>query len=215
MHILKKYCFFLCCLLCAFRVSASNTETQMVQKCLNSDRIKYFFGNYGVEVLDLNSSLFPKSRISNLHSIHDGKKVMRTLAVVDFTSSLPPSLQKAHQEIENGGSIGIVLRQNGWTIQKKAIYFGKLPLSSNLMQWMDEQRTSQANIYIYLLEVSKEDSGPIPYCTITEVYSPQYLTEDHLKTIYKQDYENHLTISSEKAYLLAKLKEFIYQFPEI
>lgn len=56
----------------------------ILKQKLNSDRIKFLFGSYGVDPLNIQSSVFPNSRISNLHSTHDGKKIMRTLAVVNF-----------------------------------------------------------------------------------------------------------------------------------
>lgn len=45
------------------------------KKMLNSERIKYLFGSYGVEVLNNTTTSFPGCRISNLHSLHDGQKI--------------------------------------------------------------------------------------------------------------------------------------------
>jgi hypothetical protein len=77
---------------------------------LNSERIEYFFGNYGVDQLQIESPLFPFSRISNLHSIQQDKKIMRTLAIVDFFQPMHADLCAVHHTILTGKSIGAALQ---------------------------------------------------------------------------------------------------------
>ncbi|MCB1073134.1 MAG: hypothetical protein H7A41_03295 [Chlamydiales bacterium] len=84
---------------------------------LNTQRIQHFFGSVGVEVLEIDSSVFPEKRISNLHSLdEEGQKQMRTLAIVDFAQPIHPDLTEAHQEIVAGGAIGTTLQKYQWKI---------------------------------------------------------------------------------------------------
>lgn len=181
---------------------------------LNSDRIEYFFGSYGVDVLDIQSTAFPDSRFSNLYSIHNGKKIMRTLAVVDFYQPASPELSKAHQDIMEGKSIGIALRDNGWTIHKKPVYFSSIPLTPAVMAWMDEPNVAQAALHIYRLDVSGNGiSDPIPYCTIIEVHSPQYLSVEWLKALYPDQFQAFSVQSKEAAALACRLTALLQSFP--
>ncbi len=152
---------------------------------LNSDRISYFFGSYGIEPVPLSSTPFQNLRISNLHSIHEGKKVMRTLAVVQFIEPLPQSLKKVHDAILQGQSMGIALREDGWTIDKAPVHFGSVSLSPALKAWMQEENSDVCAVHIYRLDVSKSGSAErLPYCTIIEVHSPQYLDALWLRALY-------------------------------
>lgn len=181
---------------------------------LNSDRIDYFFGSYGVDVLDIQSNAFPGSRFSNLYSILNNKKIMRTLAVVDFYQPASPELSKAHQDITGGKSIGIALRDNGWTIHKKPVYFGSIPLTPALMAWMDEPNAGQAALHIYRLDVSGNgQSESIPYCTIIEVHSPQYLSIEWLQALYPDQFQTFSVQSKEAAALACRLGVLLQSFP--
>ncbi|MBA2368430.1 MAG: hypothetical protein H0V82_05330 [Candidatus Protochlamydia sp.] len=181
---------------------------------LNSDRIEHFFGSYGVDALEINSHVFPLSRIANLHSVHQGKKIMRTLAIVDFFQPTPIYLSPVHQEIIEGKSIGIALREQGFTLHKNHVYFGTVSLSPELMDWMDEHFMDQASLHIYRLEVSRDDkSEPVPYCTILEVHSPQYLTEKWLQALYEDQYKKFSVKSKETELLLDRLSILIQDFP--
>lgn len=66
------------------------STVELLKPKLNSDRIEYFFGNYGVDTLEIHSNVFPFSRIANLHSVHDGKKVMRTWQSLIFVLLFHP-----------------------------------------------------------------------------------------------------------------------------
>ena len=85
---------------------------------LNSDRIEYFFGSFGVDIFENIPTPFIESRVSNLHSIHNNQKVMRTFAVIDFQQPIHDSLKRVHQEIKDGTAIGIALRRSGCNLEK-------------------------------------------------------------------------------------------------
>jgi hypothetical protein len=204
-------CVFLAC---GFLEAAPELEEKVVELLkpkLNSDRIEYFFGNYAIETLDIQSSAFPGSRITNLYSVHEGKKVMRTLAVVDFFDPVHPNLKEAHRQISEGKSIGIALRDEGWMIQKRPVYFGEIALSPSVMEWMDEAHQNQAAVHVYRLEVSKNNEM-IPYCTIIEVHSPQYLSQEWLKAFYPDQYDAYSVVNQETADLLERLSILMKEF---
>lgn len=178
---------------------------------LNSDRIAYFFGSYGVESLQTTSSPFRESRISNLYSIHDGEKIMRTLAVVDFNQPVHENLKQVHNDICQGQSIGIALRQNGWQLDKLPLYFGSISLSPQLQALMHEKSSDQAVIHIYKLNVFQENSKEhLHYCTILEVHSPQYLDEHWLKALYPDQYDTYRERSDELCLLVDSLNSLIH-----
>lgn len=181
---------------------------------LNSDRIALFFGNYGIEQLKACSTSFAGSRISNLYSTHDGVKIMRTLAIVDYANPVDPLLKESHEKILSGTSIGIALRDAGWELVKKPIYFGQKSLSPNVMKWMHENKQSSGAIHIYQLEVKNADHPAlIPYCTIIEVHSPQYLTNDWLKALNSKDYFEYQTENPNVKNLLMRLENCLTEFP--
>ena len=170
--------------------------------------------SYGVDPLDIKSPVFPASRIANLHSMHQDKKIMRTLAVVDFFQPMHPDLNGVHREIIEGKSIGIALRDQGWKIHKKPVHFGLIALSPGLMDWMDEHSVDQAALHVYRLEVSNSDkSDLIPYCTILELHSPQYLSEEWMQALYEDQYKEFSTLSTETSDLISRLSKLIQEFP--
>ena len=181
---------------------------------LNSERIEHLFGSYGVELLDINSPDFSENRISNLHSLHNGVKVMRTLAIVDFAKPVHGDLIDAHDEIQAGGSIGAVLKRDGWKISKVPLHFSVVTLSPNVMLWMDEPNQSQAALHMYKLEVARDSaSESIHYCTIIEIHSPQYLTSEHLQALNGDHYERFNEKTDEVSRLLAKSERLLDNFP--
>jgi hypothetical protein len=182
---------------------------------LNSQRIEYFFGSYGVETLPIVSSPFGESRIANLYSIHDGQKIMRTLAVVEFQQPVHESLKQAHDAISQGQSIGIALQKSGWTIDIVPVYFGSVSLSSQLKAWMQADGYDQAAVHIYKLHVFRNPSEDrLHYCTIIEVHSPLYLDENWLQSLYPDQYQDHRKKSSEIDALLKSLTTLIHEFPK-
>lgn len=180
-------------------------QVTLLQPKLNSDRIEYFFGNYGVEKMNVCSRQFPHGRISDLYSTHDQQKIMRTLAMVDFANPIPTELQSVHEKIEKGASIGIALRQAGWTIEKKPVYFGELPISTALAKRMQTTSPAMAATHVYQLVVSKDSQPSFPYCTIIEIHSPQYLTPKWLAALNATDFSNYQTQSSDVKKLLRRV----------
>lgn len=184
---------------------------------LNTQRIEYFFGSVGVDVLDIESSAFIEKRVSNLHSLHEnGKKVMRTLAIVDFNQPVDPQLRQVHQEIKDGGAIGATLQKHDWKIAKKPIYFSTIFLSPTVMEWMDEAESNEAAIHIYELEVTRYDSSvSIPYCTIIEIHNPQYLTTEYLEALYDDQFNQYHQKNDSIDSLISRCYQLMEIFPAL
>lgn len=181
---------------------------------LNSDRIAHFFGSFGVDQISIGSSPFQDCRIANLYSLHDGQKFMRTLAVVDYQQPVHENLKQVHQEICQGASIGIALRQHGWKLDKVPVYFGSVALSPQVQAWMHEKESSRAAVHIYKLMVFKNEGDErVHYCTIIEVQSPQYLDENWLQSLYPDQYKNYRESTKEVSMLINSLNTLIDQFP--
>lgn len=175
---------------------------------LNSERIEYFFGNYGIDQLDVCKTPFPKGRVSNLYSIHENKKLLRTLAITEFETPVNPSLISAHKKIVAGASIGASLRQAGWKINKEPIYFGKISLTPQIMHLMHTEVSNQAAVHIYRLGVHKtEEDKIVPYCTIIEVHSPEYLGLDGLELIYDAQFQRFNKANESIGFLMKRIQE--------
>lgn len=206
------YRFFFFLFFLSTAVAAPEIQQYIVEQLkpkLNSDRIEYFFGSYGVDPLEMDSIF----RVANLYSLENGKKVMRTLAVVDYFQPVDPALLDVHQQIVEGKSIGIALRDKGWKIHKNPVYYGSIALSTNLMEWMDEHETRQGATHFYRLEVSKDDLATIPYCTILEVHSPQYLSLKWLQALNEEQCSTIFT--KEASDLMSRLVLLVQEFPSM
>ena len=121
-------------------------------------------------------------RVSNLY---DGKKITRTLAVVDYPETIDSSFAKEHQMIVAGGSIGNVFKSRGWLIEKKNIYLGELAPSADykkLYALMGNIPPSKLSVWIYVFNIRRGEKT-FPYATISEVYHPDYLSLANLKCI--------------------------------
>jgi putative ubiquitin-RnfH superfamily antitoxin RatB of RatAB toxin-antitoxin module len=183
---------------------------ELLKPKLNSERIEYLFGSYGVESLNVCSDIFKESRISNLYSVHDGDKVMRTFAVVDFVKPIPQSLVSVHHQIQTGASIGTALRNAGLIVIKNPIYFGEIDLSIGLLKKMHEKSDYKGAVYIYQLQVmDPKDASQVPYCRIIEVYSSQYMNLQWLKALNNNDYAAHLIMNDATKELLDRAQHCI------
>jgi hypothetical protein len=91
---------------------------------LNSERIEFCFGGYGVEQISNCKDIFPDNRISSLYSTHGKDKIVRTLAIVEFENPINQALVPVHHAILSGGSIGTELRKAGWTIRNEQPILG-------------------------------------------------------------------------------------------
>ncbi|AEV98832.1 hypothetical protein A4D02_09800 [Niastella koreensis] len=153
-------------------------DSTLSAKLLNSERIEKKFGSYGIDVLYNTAQL----RVSNLY---DGKKITRTLAVVDYPETIDSSFAKEHQLIVAGGSIGNVFKSHGWIIEKKNIFLGELAPSADykkLYALMGNIPPSKLSIWIYVFYIRKEGKS-FPYATISEIYHPDYLSLANIKCI--------------------------------
>jgi hypothetical protein len=162
------------------RATVAPCDSTLSAKLLNSERIEKKFGGYGIDVLYNSAQL----RVSNLY---DGKKITRTLAVVDYPETIDSSFAKEHQIIVAGGSIGNVFKAHGWMIEKKNIFLGELAPSADykkLYALMGNIPPSKLSVWIYVFYIRRGDRS-FPYATISEVYHPDYLSLANLKCINK------------------------------
>jgi len=149
---------------------------------LNSQRIRQRFGSYGIEVVRNSDGL----RVADLYSLEDGRKVMRTLAVVIYPRTIPSLILAEHREIENGGSIGEVFNQHGWSIRKQNIYFGDIlaqPGYTGVYAAMGGIPPTDLAVHVYRLSVGKSGHW-LAYARIAEVHHPDYLELLELEDIY-------------------------------
>lgn len=182
-----------------------------LQPKLNSDRIEYFFGSYGVDTLTIDSPKFPNGRFTNLYSIHNGQKITRTLAIVEFQLPVLPHLQKTHAEIQAGKSIGIALREAEFSISKQPVFFGEIAFTPQLAKWMQQDKIDSpaCSIHCYQLRVSNESKQDVPYCTITEIHSSHYLDTQWLKALYPNEYSQYSTITPAIEERLDRIRTFL------
>lgn len=161
-------------------------DSTLPANLLNSERIEKRFGAYGIDVLYNSADL----RVSNLY---DGKKITRTLAIVNYPETIDSSFSKEHQQVVNGGSIGSTFKTGGWKIVKKTIYLGELSPSAEykaLYKLMGNITPQKLSIWMYVFYIQKNGSE-YPYVTISEIYHPDYLSLADLMCINK-DAEAHL-----------------------
>ncbi len=141
-------------------------------RALNSDRIRQRFGSYGVKVLRQDEQL----RVSNLHSTHAGQAICRTFAVVRFAQPIPAELSKAHAAIGAGGSIGEVLRQQGWQIKKQRLQVTTLNAmpGSEAGRLMGLTEATALATDVYQLSAQR-GARTLNFATIAEIHHPDYL----------------------------------------
>ena len=175
---------------------------------LNSERIQDIFGIYAVELLPINSKNFPDARISNLHSLDKGRKITRTLAIVDFFGDLPQELQECHKKIVAGGSIGSTLKGCGFKIAKAPVYFGEHNTESSIYPFMNIKE-SLLPLHIYELRVEKDSLSSTKYCTIIELHHPDYLDFAWLKLLYPANFETYTKKNQNVEKIMRKISLFL------
>ena len=146
---------------------------------LNSERIEQKFGSYGIDVLK-NS---PAIRVSNLYSLHDGRKICRTLAAVNYPALVDPQYVREHEQIVGGQSMGAVFVRNGWVVEKRHRYFGTLPMTEGLSRLMGGASAEHVAVHIYVLAIEKAGFS-LEYASIAEIHHPGYLSLEDLRDIY-------------------------------
>jgi hypothetical protein len=153
----------------------------------NSERIRQKFGSYGIEVLESGVRI----RVSNLYSVENGVKTNRTFAVVVYPAMIDKEFSREHDAIINGQSIGIVFKNNGWMIDKRHQYFGKVDRASggpgSVSVFGDIGKTRPV-VHVYSLFIRKNGSE-FHYASIAEVHHPEYLEWEDLHSIYGNEFD--------------------------
>lgn len=146
---------------------------------LNSERIEQAFGSYGIEVLYSDARI----RLSNLYSVHGGRRITRTLAIVRYPDEINEAFAKEHAAILEGGSIGATFQAAGWRVIKDYHQYFRSFLSPRLADLMDVAPGTPMASHAYELEIAKDDEH-YDYALIVEIYHPDYLSESDLVDIY-------------------------------
>ena len=168
-------------LLCLAAAGCASNSLQ-----LNSERIARKFGNYHVELLETTDNI----RVSNLYSMGPVGPVCRTFAVVGLTDDVDDGFAAEHAEILEGGSIGAVLRRNGWAIEKRHLYIGEIKIGRQAVRvarLMRIKPPATTAVHIYLLAISKVGMS-FDYAMIAEVHHPDYLTIGALWSLFGSEY---------------------------
>ena len=142
---------------------------------LNSDQIMQKFGSYGVEVLSQSDGV----RLANLYSQHDQLAICRTLAVTRFHEPTPSSLAEADSHIRQGESIGMTLKEAGWSVDKHVAteclapagkYFEALTAGT-------VPRGTEITVRVYTLRTTQGEQS-VDYAAIAEAYHPAHITSE-------------------------------------
>ena len=142
---------------------------------LNSDQIMQKFGSYGVEVLSQSDGV----RLANLYSQHDQLAICRTLAVTRFHEPTPSSLAEADSHIRQGESIGMTLKEAGWSVDKHVAteclapagkYFEALTAGT-------VPRGTDITVRVYTLRTTQGEQS-VDYAAIAEAYHPAHITSE-------------------------------------
>jgi hypothetical protein len=157
---------------------------------LNSTRIELKFGSYGVQVLAQDMFAASATRLSNLYSIHEGEKITRTLAFTKyveakFMDKFDDQLKVAHEEIVAGGSIGATLKKYGFELIKDFRFKGLVEDMPTQVQTLMHTKDNTFATVIYDL-FAKSEKAYCFYCTIVEVYAPEFLTLEEIDLIYPE-----------------------------
>lgn len=179
---------------------------EQLRPLLNSERIQACFGSYGVEVLEQQGNL----RISSLYSlagstpassrergslphvggseaadIPAGTHVTRTLAISEFASDLPETLQSPYQAIRRGASMGATLQAAGWQVDKRQRYIGEVPISTinDCLSGLPADSPQPWAAQVYDLWVLR-DGREFRFALLAELHDPSYLSLQDLQQIY-------------------------------
>jgi len=148
---------------------------------LNSERIESCFGSYGVEIVEQQGNL----RISSLYTLAADIRITRTLAISEFASDLPASLETAYQAIRAGSSMGATLQASGWRVDKRQRYLGEVP-ARDAWRCMSGQAESGAGemlaVQVYDLYVVSA-TETVRFALLAELHDPRYLTLTDLQQI--------------------------------
>ena len=155
-------------------VFAAATSTCVVEpEQLNSELIADRFGNYGIELIDVEDGV----RRSSLYSVGDGTKTCRTFAAVRI-DELPDGLVDGeHDLIMRGASIGATFRNHGWNVFKETVHVDRIgapPLSPKIARLMGLDGKIRLAMHIYRL-LPCRGTDAFCYATVVEVHHPDYM----------------------------------------
>lgn len=170
-------------------LSCARPTANALRPLLNSERIELIFGNYGIDLLELNDRV----RVSSLYSLDGGRKICRTFALVFFPPEVDPRIAAEQRAILSGGSIGAVFKEAGFTIEKENSYFGELPADPHrerLRKLMGEVGAGKLALHVYSM-VLHRGGDSLAYATIAEVHHPAFLDREDLEAIYGVEVAKH------------------------
>jgi hypothetical protein len=113
------------------------------------------------------------------------KRITRTLAISEFASDLPESLQAPYQAIHDGASMGATLEAAGWQVDKRLRYLGEVPASTTFrcMSGLPADSPQVMAVQVYDLWVLR-DGQKVRFSLLAELHDPRYLTLQDLQRIY-------------------------------
>ena len=160
-------------------LSASAVESEV----LNSERIEARFGSYGIEVISDSGG----QRLASLYSGSGGDRVCRTFASVRRQARSSDSIDAEQADIAAGRSIGARFRESGWSVAKRTLHAGAVPVSRLITEVGQRMRLAEDTsvaVHAYQLVLGRERQT-IDYATIIEAHHPDYLTVDALPGLYR------------------------------
>ncbi|MEM6916849.1 MAG: hypothetical protein AAF491_09815 [Verrucomicrobiota bacterium] len=152
-------------------------ERNREQPRLNSERIEATFGSYGIDVLEETPV-----RVSMLHSVHDGDRICRTFAIVCFAESFPKAFRVPMNKVRKGASLGATLKDAGFLVEKRPLQIGEIPSGPRFLELAKLESSQDLAFFSYELSAQKDGEAAV-IATIIEVYHPDYLTLEQLRTL--------------------------------
>lgn len=113
-------------------------------------------------------------------------RITRTLAISEFATDLPKSLQPTYEAIRAGASMGASLQAAGWRVDKRHRYFGEVPASDafRCMSGLPENHPQQVlAVQVYDLYALRDDEE-VRFALLAELHDPRYLTLQDLQELY-------------------------------
>ena len=160
-------------------LSASAVESEV----LNSERIEARFGSYGIDVISDRGG----QRLASLYSGSGESRICRTFASVRRQARNGESIDAEQADIAAGRSIGARFRESGWSVAKRTLHAGAIPVGSLIAEVGRRMRLAgetRVAIHAYQLVLGRERQT-IDYATIIEAHHPDYLTVDALPGLYR------------------------------
>ena len=160
-------------------VSASAVESEV----LNSERIEARFGSYGIDIISDRDG----QRLASLYSGSGRERVCRTFASVRRQARSSESIDAEQADIAAGRSIGARFRESGWSVAKRTLYTGAVPVSrliAEVRRRMCLAEGASDAVHAYQLVLGRE-RHTIDYATIIEAHHPDYLSVDALLGLYR------------------------------